>query len=44
MTRRELERRPDGTWLLRGAPPEPRAAYRDDGAAPPGTLPFAARG
>ena len=25
MTRGDIERRPDGSWLLRGQPPEPRA-------------------
>jgi hypothetical protein len=31
ISRGEIERRPDGGWLLRGQPPEPRAAQ---GSAP----------
>jgi hypothetical protein len=47
IAREEIERRPDGGWLLRGDPPEARSASTDrttgtqDGQ--PGTLRFAAR-
>ncbi|HEX5781118.1 MAG TPA: Crp/Fnr family transcriptional regulator [Solirubrobacteraceae bacterium] len=47
IAREEIERRPDGGWLLRGNPPEPRSTAADRTApAPegqPGTLRFAAR-
>jgi hypothetical protein len=29
MGRGDIERRPDGSWLLRGQPPEPRAGDGD---------------
>jgi CRP-like cAMP-binding protein len=47
IAREEIERRPDGGWLLRGDPPETRTSAADRGAAShdaqPGTLRFAAR-
>jgi hypothetical protein len=47
IAREEIERRPDGGWLLRGSPPEPRSAV-DAGAAetPTGSdsMRFVARG
>src|SRR3954454_13298252 len=43
IAREEIERRPDGGWLLRGDPPEPRAD-RGETSGHPGTLRFAARG
>jgi hypothetical protein len=47
IAREEIERRPDGGWLLRGDPPEPRASTAER-AAPaqetqPGTLRFVTR-
>ena len=46
IAREEIERRPDGGWLLRGDPPEPRSSA-DRAAAPqdaqPSTLRFASR-
>ena len=45
IARKEVERRPDGGWLLRGDAPEVRAADRTgDGAAQPGSVRFASRG
>src|SRR3954451_3674468 len=43
IARREVERRPDGGWLLRGAPPDPRQAGVPQSEAPgsPATLRFA---
>jgi hypothetical protein len=43
IAREEIERRPDGGWLLRGDPPEPRAAAPDRGTAPQDPIRFAAR-
>ena len=47
IAREEIERRPDGGWLLRGDPPEPRSASTDRSTGSqddePGTLRFAAR-
>ena len=48
ISREEIERRPDGGWLLRGDPPEPRPATVDRSAPsqdtqPGTTLRFAAR-
>jgi len=40
IAREEIERRPDGGWLLRGDPPEPRSADRHDQQDP---IRFAAR-
>jgi hypothetical protein len=34
IARHEIERRPDGGWLLRGDPPEPRHASVDDSGDP----------
>jgi hypothetical protein len=30
IARGDIERRPDGGWILHGQPPEPRAAERSD--------------
>jgi CRP/FNR family transcriptional regulator, cyclic AMP receptor protein len=30
IARGDIERRPDGGWILHGQPPEPRAAARSD--------------
>ena len=47
IARNEIERRPDGGWLLRGNPPEPRTAEQARSTDVPGqsgALRFAARG
>jgi hypothetical protein len=41
IAREEIERRPDGGWLLLGDPPEPRSADRGDDQQDP--IRFAAR-
>jgi len=43
IARNEIERRPDGGWLLRGDPPEPRAGVtdREAGSESTATLRFA---
>jgi hypothetical protein len=41
IARNEIERRPDGGWLLRGDPPEPRTVEGTGEAQGPGSLRFA---